>query len=196
MSHSHQFWHCFWKEVWVVAFMSHDSCSRECEWYHSYHVFFSLLSYALHKYLCYIILNTNILYDFFKTDRYFLVRWMLQRTLAPSFFFLLLSFFLSAFFVFGLFSYDWSVENATTTVTTTTTTITTTTTTGVCAGMCGCEPVCGCVWVGVGGCGQLCWMNFQNFFWRIESLHQRTLIRILYEFLRIRSMNFSLHYFF
>ena len=44
----------------------------------------------------------------------------------------------------------------------------------------------GCVWVWVGvlGCGQLCGMNFQNFFRRIESLHQRTLIRILYEFLR------------
>ena len=55
----------------------------------------------------------------------------------------------------------------------------------VCAGLCGCEPVCGCVWVGVGGCGQLCWMNFQNFFWRIESLHQRTLIHILYEFLNM-----------
>ena len=25
-------------------------------------------------------------------------------------------------------------------------------------------------------------MNFQNIYWRIESLHQRTLIRILYEF--------------
>ena len=28
----------------------------------------------------------------------------------------------------------------------------------------------------------VCGMNFQNFFQRIESLHQRTLIRILYEF--------------
>ena len=28
----------------------------------------------------------------------------------------------------------------------------------------------------------MCGMNFQNFFRRIESLHQRTLIRILYEF--------------
>ena len=34
-------------------------------------MFFSLLSYVLHKYLCYIVLNTNLLYDFFKTDRYF-----------------------------------------------------------------------------------------------------------------------------
>ena len=25
-------------------------------------------------------------------------------------------------------------------------------------------------------------MNFQNIFWRLESIHQRTLIRILYEF--------------
>ena len=41
-------------------------------------------------------------------------------------------------------------------------------------GMRGCAQVC----VDMHGCG----MNFQNFFWRIESLHQRTLIRILYEF--------------
>ena len=46
------------------------------------------------------------------------------------------------------------------------------------AGMCGvCAGVCGCV-----RCAQVCGMNFQNFFWRIESLHKRTLIRILYEF--------------
>ena len=32
-------------------------------------------------------------------------------------------------------------------------------------------------------CAHVCWMNFQNFFRRIESLHQRTLIRILYKFL-------------
>ena len=47
----------------------------------------------------------------------------------------------------------------------------------VCMGVCGsvrkCEGVCKCV----------CWMNFQNIFWRLESIHQRTLIRILYEFL-------------
>ena len=81
----------------------------------------------------------------------------------------------------------------------------------VCAGVCGCAQVCagvlGCVlvcmgvrWVGAGvyGCAQLCagvrrfaqeyacmcGMNFQNFFRRIESLHQRTLIRILYEFFK------------
>ena len=62
----------------------------------------------------------------------------------------------------------------------------------VCAGVHGCVQVStgihryvgGCGWMGVdvSGCGQLCRMNFQNFFWRIESLHQRTLIRILYEF--------------
>ena len=43
----------------------------------------------------------------------------------------------------------------------------------------------GKLWAGVGGCGwgaNVCGMNFQNFFLRIESLHQRTLIRILYEF--------------
>ena len=47
----------------------------------------------------------------------------------------------------------------------------------VCMGVCGsvrkCEGVCKCV----------CWMNFQNIFWRLDSIHQRTLIRILYEFL-------------
>ena len=48
----------------------------------------------------------------------------------------------------------------------------------VCAGMQGCARVC----VDMHGCGHVCGMNFQNFFWRIESLHQRTLIRILYEF--------------
>ena len=46
----------------------------------------------------------------------------------------------------------------------------------VCMGVCGsvqkCEGVCKCV----------CWMNFQNIFWRLDSIHQRTLIRILYEF--------------
>ena len=46
----------------------------------------------------------------------------------------------------------------------------------VCMGVCGsvrkCEGVCKCV----------CWMNFQNIFWRLGSIHQRTLIRILYEF--------------
>ena len=44
-------------------------------------------------------------------------------------------------------------------------------------GMCGFARV-GEVCTGVHGCG----MNFQNFFWRIESLNQRTLIHILYEF--------------
>ena len=50
----------------------------------------------------------------------------------------------------------------------------------VCVGVLGCERVCtdvrGYAWVCV------C-MNFQNFFWRKESLHQRTLIPILYDFL-------------
>ena len=50
----------------------------------------------------------------------------------------------------------------------------------VCAGVCGCESVC----TGVGGYAWVCvCMNFQKIFWRIESLHQRTLISILYEFL-------------
>ena len=72
----------------------------------------------------------------------------------------------------------------------------------VCAGMCVCAWVSkgvhgyaqGCaVWVGVHRCAQVCvdvcecvrGMNSQIIYWRIESLHQRTLIRILYEFLII-----------
>ena len=54
-----------------------------------------------------------------------------------------------------------------------------------CAGMHGCARgvrggagVC----VDMHGCTHVCGMNYQNFFLRIESLHQRTLIRILYEF--------------
>ena len=47
---------------------------------------------------------------------------------------------------------------------------------GVCMGMCGsvrkCTGVCKCVH----------WMNFQNIFWRLESIHQQTLICILNEF--------------
>ena len=63
---------------------------------------------------------------------------------------------------------------------------------GVCAGVCGCVRVCRgvreCVCECVHGCARVCvdmhgcGMYFQNFFWRIESLHQRTLIRFLYEF--------------
>ena len=48
----------------------------------------------------------------------------------------------------------------------------------VCTGMHWCAQVC----VDMHRCAYVCGMNFQNFFWRIESLHQRTLIRILYEF--------------
>ena len=56
-----------------------------------------------------------------------------------------------------------------------------------CAGGCVGVHGCGREWVeggcvGVDGCMNVCGMNFQNIFWRIESLHQRTLIRILYEF--------------
>ena len=57
----------------------------------------------------------------------------------------------------------------------------------VFVGMRGCTQVCAQVCTGVcvdmHGYTHVCGMNFQNFFWRIESLHQRTLIRILYEFL-------------
>ena len=55
----------------------------------------------------------------------------------------------------------------------------------VCVGVRGCARVC----AGVRGCARVCTgvrgygMYFQNFFWRIESLHQRTLMRFLYEFL-------------
>ena len=58
----------------------------------------------------------------------------------------------------------------------------------VCAGVRVCAGVCNCARVRVGvrrfalGYACMCGMNFQNFFRRIESLHQRTLIRILYEF--------------
>ena len=48
----------------------------------------------------------------------------------------------------------------------------------VCAGVRRCAQAC----MGVARCAHVCRMNFQNFFQRIESLHQRTLIRILYEF--------------
>ena len=53
----------------------------------------------------------------------------------------------------------------------------------VCSGVGGNAQVC----TGVCGCAHVCGMNFQNFFWRIESLHQRTLIRILYEFYSIEN---------
>ena len=66
----------------------------------------------------------------------------------------------------------------------------------VCAGMCryaqGCVGVCASVpeyvqvWVKVRGCLRVCvWDEFSkyNTYWRIESLYQRTLIRILYKFL-------------
>ena len=42
----------------------------------------------------------------------------------------------------------------------------------MCACVCKCTGICECV----------CWMNLQNIFWRLESIHQRTLICILYKF--------------
>ena len=57
----------------------------------------------------------------------------------------------------------------------------------VYAGVPGCAQVCAGVWVDMHGCTHVYGMNFQNFLWRIESLHQRTLIRILYEFFFIGS---------
>ena len=54
----------------------------------------------------------------------------------------------------------------------------------VCAGMHGCARGCVgvrvCAWICMGV--HMCGMNYENFFRRIESLHQRNLIRILYEF--------------
>ena len=78
---------------------------------------------------------------------------------------------------------------------------------GVCASECGCTQLCAgvhrrvsvgvgaCyhVWSGVHGCVHVCGMNFQNFFQRIESLHQRTLIRILYEFFSLVISCLHLH---
>ena len=59
-----------------------------------------------------------------------------------------------------------------------------------CALVCAGVHECALVYAGVRGCVQkflgVCecvWgMNFQNIYWRIESLHQQTLICILYEF--------------
>ena len=59
----------------------------------------------------------------------------------------------------------------------------------VCAGVCRFAQVRAGVCVDMHGCMHVCGMNFQDFFWRIESLHQRTLIRFLYEFLLIRSLD-------
>ena len=44
--------------------------------------------------------------------------------------------------------------------------------------------VCGSAWVSTSVCG----MNSQNMYWKIESLHQRTLIHILYEFLIMKCL--------
>ena len=69
---------------------------------------------------------------------------------------------------------------------------------GVCAGMRRYAPVCagvrGCAWVCVDmhGCG----MYFQNFLWRIESLHQRTLIRFLRVVHKKRNFSFPILAFF
>ena len=56
----------------------------------------------------------------------------------------------------------------------------------VCMGVLECAMLCagvqGCVWKCLGVCECVCGMNFQNTYWRIESLDQWTLIRILYEF--------------
>ena len=57
----------------------------------------------------------------------------------------------------------------------------------VCAGVRRCVRVCTGVCVDMHRYTHVCGMSFQNFFWRIESLHQRTLIRILYEFFSIQT---------
>ena len=53
-----------------------------------------------------------------------------------------------------------------------------------------CASVHRCVWKCMGVCECVCGMNSQNIYWRIESLHQRTLIRMLYEFFKL---SFSTH---
>ena len=53
----------------------------------------------------------------------------------------------------------------------------------VCVGVRKCAWVC--QWKCAGVCECVCWMNFQNIFWRLESIHQRTLIHIVYEFFMI-----------
>ena len=105
-------------------------------------------------------------------ERFFLVRWCFQRTLVPSFFFfLLLS---SAFFVFGLITYDWSVQTHLLLLLLWVLPLLRVcegvrgcaqVCTSVCAGMCVCVPICkgvcghaqGCVvWAGVHRCAQVC----------------------------------------
>ena len=113
----------------------------------------------------------------------FLVRWLPQPTLVPSFFYLslFLSLSLSLFPPFfhlhviyqvkGISGHQWVCVGCV----------------RVCKSVRGCARVCGGVHrraqvcVDMYGCG----MYFQNFFWRIESLHQRTLICILYKFFSI-----------
>ena len=62
----------------------------------------------------------------------------------------------------------------------------------ICAGVRGCVGVCTsmhwCVQKCLGVCECVCGMNFQNTYWRIESLHQRTLIHILYEFFILKGL--------
>ena len=66
----------------------------------------------------------------------------------------------------------------------------------VCGGMHGCaRGVCGCAGVCV-DMHDVCGMNYQNSFLRIESLHQRTLICILYEFFLSSSSSSSFLVFF
>ena len=69
----------------------------------------------------------------------------------------------------------------------------------MCTGVRKCALVCNgvhwCVQKCVGVCECVCGMISQNIYWRIESLHQRTLIRILYEFLIMISNEIMKYYF-
>ena len=120
-----------------------------------------------------------ILFLFLNNSDPFLVRWSPQRTLVPSFFFFYLSLLFPIFpftcnFMWiiklrasaGISGYVRGVRVA-----------------RVCAGVRRCAQAC----MGVARCAHVCRMNFQNFFQRIESLHQRTLIRILYGFFHFTS---------
>ena len=118
----------------------------------------------------------------------FLVHWLPQWTLVPSFFFP--SFFLSSIQdisgyvrcikacagIHGYAQVCAGVQECA----------------GVCPAMCSyarvcasvhvCEGVYGSALKCLGVCECLCGMNFQNTIWRIESLHRRTFIPILYKF--------------
>ena len=104
---------------------------------------------------------------------------------ADSCSFLFLSFFFLSICLFYILSnYIWLISSNLST----TTIMSSTTTTGAHSVRWG---VRGWAWVCAGVRGMIA----QNIFWRIESLHQRTLIRILYEFLIMISNEIMKYYF-